>query len=67
MQTAEEPLRRSGRLGTEKCMRALAWSSETLRFSTPAASRSPARSSEEDPDYGTPQSILNTDRPTKRR
>jgi hypothetical protein len=37
------------------CMRALARSSETPRFSTPAASRNPACRDEEEPNYRRPE------------
>jgi uncharacterized OsmC-like protein len=52
VETAVEPLRRSGRLREGSAPSAAAQSSETHRFSTPAASRTPARRSGEDPRDG---------------
>jgi uncharacterized OsmC-like protein len=52
VETAEKPLRRSGRLRAGSAPGAVAQSSETHRFSTPAASRTPARRCREDPHDG---------------
>ena len=52
VETAEQPLRRSGRLRAGSAPGAAAQSSETHRFSTPAASRPPARRGREEPHDG---------------
>src|SRR5215212_11933157 len=66
VQTAEGPLRRSRRLRAKMCIRTLRLSSEALRFSTAATAWLPARCSEGN-SHEAAKSILNIDRPTKRR
>src|SRR5918998_6848944 len=52
VETAVEPLRRSRRLRAGSAPSAAAQSSETYRFSIPAASRTPARRGREEPHDG---------------
>jgi uncharacterized OsmC-like protein len=65
VETAEKPLRRSGRLRAGSALGAPAQSSETHRFSTPAAFQAPARRVGED-YHDSNQAHPNSDRPTKR-